>query len=180
MATKRNLQTGKTYYLKNHQVFESLYQKHWKKLYSICFQRTHDVEASEEMVQDIFISLWKRWEEIELTSSVENYLFKAAKLKVIDYYRAEQRIKEVCTLQSNKASSTADQKVANTVEDIILEDHTRHLVDQLPERCQKVYKLSREKQLNTREIAFEMGISQKTVKNHLTKALGFLRLHILR
>ena len=165
---------GKTYRLKNKKVFETLYREHWKKLYAICYSQTKNVQASEELVQDIFISLWNRWEDLVITSSLENYLIRAAKLKTIDYFRAVQRSKEVGDL-APEALDIRTTNTENETETIFLRDHMAHLIEQLPEKCQKVFLLSREQQLNTNEIALELGISQKTVKNHITKALTFLR-----
>jgi len=59
-----------------------------------------------------------------------------------------------------------------------LEQDLQLIVNQLPYRCQEVYRLSREQQLTTKEISTRLGISQKTVKNHLTKALSFINRHL--
>ncbi|MEM0939472.1 MAG: sigma factor [Bacteroidota bacterium] len=56
--------------------------------------QTQDEEASEEMVQDIFVSLWKRWDEVVINSSLEGYLIRSAKQKVIDYYREKYSVKQ--------------------------------------------------------------------------------------
>lgn len=151
---------------------------YWKRLYAICYSQTRDIEASEEMVQDIFISLWKRWDHLEITSSLENYLVKSAKLKVIDYFREECKSKLISS-ETNDEDTKKEPRSAviahNEVELEILKHHADHLVNQLPYQCQTVYRLSRENQLSTKEIALQLGLSQKTVKNHLTKALSFMR-----
>ncbi|MEM6264631.1 MAG: sigma-70 family RNA polymerase sigma factor [Bacteroidota bacterium] len=164
--------------MKDHDEFESLFRRYWKQLYSICYSKTQDVEASEEMVQDIFISLWKRWDQLEITASLESYLIKSAKLKVIDYYRKESKnnIIQFPKAQSSEKKTPETPIVAyNEAELNMLQDDTDHIISQLPAKCQAVYRLSRENQLTTKEIALQLGVSQKTVKNHLTKALSFIR-----
>jgi RNA polymerase sigma-70 factor (ECF subfamily) len=147
-------------------------------LYAICYAKTSNKEASEEMVQDIFISLWNRKDELTITLSIEHYLIKAAKLKVIDYYRM---------LATAKHQTLIDCELCNLLEcdqnflqhnDAIhkfLEKDLEITVQNLPLQCQKVYRLSREEQMSISEIAENLNISPKTVKNHLTKALNFIR-----
>ena len=167
---------GKIYNLKNRKDFENLYRQYWKKLYTISYSKTKNIEVSEEIVQDIFISLWKRRNELKITSSLENYLIKATKLKVIDFYRKQYRNKEtpVCNLCEHPEF---DKNCLEHNEALFkfLEQDLQLVVNQLPCQCQKVYRLSREKQMSINEISTMLDISSKTVKNHLTKALSFVR-----
>jgi len=170
-----------TYNLNSATEFEILYKKFWKKLYAICYNQTNHKEISEEIVQDIFISLWKRRKELVITTSIEHYLVKATKLKVIDYYRKHYTEKHKNTSQCDLCEHPEfDQKCLEHNEALFefLEQEVELIVNQLPCQCQKVYRLSREQQLNTSEIAKDLNISTKTVKNHLTKALGFIRIHL--
>ena len=128
------------------------------------------------MVQDIFISIWKRRTELKITDSIECYLVKSAKLKVIDYYRKQYKKQEFS--DCNLCEETGfDQKCLAHNEAIseFLEQDMQIIVNQLPCQCQKVYRLSREEYLNVNEISERLIISKKTVKNHLTKALSFIR-----
>jgi RNA polymerase sigma-70 factor (ECF subfamily) len=130
------------------------------------------------MVQDIFISVWKRRNELKITSSMEHYLVKSAKLKVIDYYRKQYTHKQSNTTECNLCEHPEfDGKYLQHNEALFqfLEQDIQLIVNQLPCQCQKVYRLSREEQMSTIEIANSMELSPKTVKNHLTKALGLIR-----
>lgn len=133
------------------------------------------------MVQDIFISLWKRRKELIITTSIENYLVKSAKLKVIDYYRSQYRkqksITEVCNLCEH-AEFSENTLQHNEAIDNFLEKDMQIIVNELPCQCQRIYRLSREEQLSLDEIAERLAISKKTVKNHLTKALSHIRTEI--
>ena len=62
--------------------FEAVYNLYWKKLYSICYKSIEDPDIAKDLVQDIFISLWERQEELIINDSLERYLVKAAKFKV--------------------------------------------------------------------------------------------------
>ncbi|MGM8361565.1 RNA polymerase sigma-70 factor [Flavobacterium sp. ARAG 55.4] len=172
---------ARTYNLSDYSDFKSLYRDFWKKLYAICYSKTSNKEASEDMVQDIFISLWNRRNKLVITSSIEHYLIKSAKLKVIDYYRIQSSAKENNLLECNLCEHPEfDKEFLQQNEALyqFLEQDVELIVSDLPCQCQKVYRLSREEQMSTTEIADNLNISPKTVKNHLTKALGLIRKNI--
>lgn len=146
----------------------------------ICYSKTQNKEFSEEIVQDIFISLWRRKDEIVINTSLENYLIKATKLKVVDFYRKKYTQKNNIVVDYDGDLCEGSVFAGSTLEHneavyIFLEKDLQFIVNQLPHQCQKVYRLSREKQLKAEEIAHILNISPKTVKNHLTKALGFIK-----
>ncbi|MDO5968236.1 sigma-70 family RNA polymerase sigma factor [Flavivirga aquimarina] len=161
--------------------FENLYRDFWKRLYIICFQKTNDAEASEEMVQDIFVSLWKKGKDLKIDSSIEVYLVGAAKYKVLDYYRSQIKLKECHLGDCNLCDQAGFDEIVlehNEALEGFLKEDLEVIVDRLPCQCQKVYRLSRENNLTTKEIATLLDISPKTVKNHITKALSYIRPHL--
>ncbi|MDD7886949.1 sigma-70 family RNA polymerase sigma factor [Flavivirga sp. 57AJ16] len=167
--------------LKEEFIFEKLYQKYWKKLYILCYSKTKNVEVSEEIVHDVFISLWKYKEDFVVTKGTENYLLKSTKSKIVDYYRkmAKSQCRTVSDCNLCKGQNfDSDIFTHNLAMHKFLEDDLELVVDQLPCKCQEVYRLSREEHLTTNEIAIRLSISQKTVKNHLTKALSFIKEHL--
>ncbi|MFE8436116.1 RNA polymerase sigma-70 factor [Tenacibaculum sp. ZH3_bin.2] len=167
----------KTYRLTKEKSFEKLYRTHWKSLYLLCYSKTNSKEAAEEIVQDVFISLWKRVDKIEFTNQTQNYLLKSARNKIVDYYRSKnsyknkKKLEEITSDCVLKETKSIEHNLAVTN---FLENDLQLVVNRLPNRCQEVYRLSREQQLSTAEIAIQLEISPKTVKNHLTKALAFI------
>ena len=106
---------------------------------------------------------------------------RSAKLKVIDYYRLRSSAKQNNLLECNLCEHPEfDEKFLqhNEIMDKFLEKDLEIIVNNLPCQCQKVYRLSREEQMSTTEIADNLNISPKTVKNHLTKALSLIRKNI--
>ncbi|MBE9466604.1 RNA polymerase sigma-70 factor [Dyadobacter subterraneus] len=162
----------------NAEAFETIYNKYWKDLYSLCFYYIKDQEQSKEIVQDIFKSIWERRNELDVDGPIENYLFRSVKLKVAQYYRTNN------IHQKHLEAITRDlKKSENSTENIVLfnalKDQISDLVERLPEQCQRVFLLSRENGFSTQEISSQLSISPKTAENHLTKALNFLRKHII-
>lgn len=159
--------------IQDHKSFKQIYKKYWPLVYRVCYSKTKDREGTEEMVQDIFISLWRRRKNLVIDTSLEHYLIKAGKLRVIDYYRKKYNGDKVESI--DEVSLQADIGNYNEALYGFLHEDLQLVVSQLPGQCQKVYRMSREDQLSNREISDLLSISEKTVKNHLTKALNYIR-----
>ena len=157
--------------------FEELYTMYSRAMISMAHNRTGDREAAKEIVQDVFLSLWERREGLRVHGSIKHYLFRAVKLEIIDHYRKKNsREKHQHYLVENAgrwSRSTEERVLFNELSGSI-----SALVEKLPSQCREVYRLSREKGLNNKEIALSLTVTEKTVESHLTKALKFLRSRI--
>jgi RNA polymerase sigma-70 factor (family 1) len=157
--------------------FKQIYLAHWEKVYAVCYNNIRDVEPAKGMVQDIFKSLWERKDELEITSSVERYLLRAAKLKVFEYLRNSKTRREhdqnVFANYCNAAHCTENEVMFNS-----LKNKVDSLVDTLPCQCRNVYKMSREQGLTNKEIASALLISDRAVEYHITRALTTLRANL--
>lgn len=157
-------------------VFREIYKRYWKKLYSSAYKRLKQTELAEEVVQDFFASLWiNRHNLSTINTSLSSYLYTSVSRRIIDSYRKEmvkQAYVKSLTITEVYSRETAEQK-------LLLKDLQHHIdleVDNLPEKCRNVYKLSRIEHKSHKEIASFLGISEKTVENHLSKALKKLRI----
>ena len=158
----------------NEAAFEELYNRYWGKLYAAAYKRTKSAEWSEGVVQDFFTSLWVNRKKLKVTGSFEAYAFTAVRYHVLHYIQKEIVRKKY--KDSLRATSTDHHN--STEEIVLLNDLKSNLlkaVTRLPEKCRSVFELSRKNNKTNKEIAEELGISEKTVENHLTKALRYLR-----
>lgn len=157
--------------------FEELYNRYWKKLYNAIYSRTRSVEWAEGIVQDFFTSLWLKREKLKISSSFEAYAFTAVRYHLFHYIR-----KEVIRKKYSDAVKVLPVHHPNSTEEaVLLNDLNSRLstaINHLPEKCRSVFELSRREHKSNREIAEELGISEKTVENHLTRALKHLRLSL--
>lgn len=153
--------------------FQILYERYWKKLFVIAAKRLENEDEAEEIVQDIFLNLWRRREAFTLTTGFDNYFSVAVKFEIMDVMRKRVHI---TAFQKNiqNAYSEAD---LSTIRELDVQDIQRRLqltINKLPEKCQLVFKL-RQEGLSQKEIAASLNISEKTVEAHLSKARKTLR-----
>jgi len=153
--------------------YEAIYNEYWPKLFSYIYNRLKSKEAAEEIIQEVFFSLWMKRATLDLTHSLSAYLFTAVKYQIFNYLRSDQ-------VRRKYASQAAVQQADNSNEENIAANDLKNTMEKeisrLPEKCQQVFRMSRQEHLSISDIASTLNISHKTVENHLTKALRQLRM----
>jgi RNA polymerase sigma-70 factor (family 1) len=152
--------------------FNEIYNRYWQKLFVVAAKRLDSQQEAEEVVQDIFYNIWKLRHEIDIKSSAQAYLATAVKFQVFNRI-AKNRRTRLDSITENIA--TENNNALHQLQLSDLQHLLNKMVNNLPEQCRIVYRLSREEGYTRREIAETLEISEKTVANHLTKALGTLR-----
>lgn len=155
----------------NEDAFTEIYARYWKLLFYIAGKRLNNHVEAEETVQNIFTDLWARRSTLQITSSLKYYLAAAVQYQVMYHLAKRRNIISIENTAENRSEASADRFI--TFHELELQ--IQSLVQELPEKCRLVYRLSREQGLNNKEIAQKLGIAEKTVENQLTKALGRIR-----
>lgn len=154
--------------------FTEIYNRYWGKLLAIAYKHTKDKSASEEILQEVFLSLWNRKAIVEI-QSLQGYLATAVKFSIFKQHQRQRRRLELERTEYNVQLISDDE---NEIDARFLKEYINGIVEQLPEKCQLVFRYSRESGMNIPEIAQEMNIAEKTVESHLTKALKTIRANI--
>jgi len=154
--------------------FEELYNRYWYKLYAEALKRVKKSEIAEEMVQDLFTNIWLNRRKLQIYRSVSGYLYTAIRYLVLSYFQKEgvRRDYQVYYVENFR---DYDNSTERTIDFNELQSQIESYIDLLPDKCRQVYELSRKEFKTNKEIAKIMGISEKTVENQLTKALGRLK-----
>jgi len=163
--------------LRQHELgaFDEIYARYWKKLYSMSYRRLQCRETSEELVQDIFTSLWAGRTSATITT-LSAYLYAAVKYKVINHFAKG----------SSRKSYVEEQlrivREDNSTEEAVLLDDLKmaleRAIEKLPVKRQMIFKLHRQENLSTKQVASQLGISEKTVENQFGKAIKMLRVNL--
>lgn len=155
----------------NHQAFEVLYQRHFDSIFRYVYKVMQDRETAEDVVQNIFFSLWRNPPTLTYPSILP-YLFGAARNQISKEIRKNKWNKEQLDFIENSQGIC-------TTDEYLEERDTRNLlenaVQKLPLRCRNVFELSRFSYLSNKQIAKKLGLSVFTVENHIKKALYHLR-----
>jgi RNA polymerase sigma-70 factor (ECF subfamily) len=154
--------------------FESAFRQHHSSLCNLAYNLVHDTDASKDIVQEVFLKLWKNRETIEMGEQIKSYLFKATThtaLNHLRYHKKLIRIDQEPEIQ-NTLLAPAHSEETGFKE---LELKLREAIDLLPPKCKVIYLLSRHEGLKYPQIAETLGLSVKTVENQMTIALQKLR-----
>ena len=157
------------------QAFRVIYERYWQKLYMLCFYYATGREEAEDIVAEIFLSLWNNRDGIVI-DHLEHYLVKAAKyksLKSIDHQQRRNR-KIYSLTRRGDGYYVEENSPGSTLETKELSGQIRKSLEALPPKTQRIFLLNRENGLTYEEIAGQEGVSVKTVEYHVSKALKTL------
>lgn len=154
--------------------FEQLFKRHYKSLCRRVNSMLNDEEASEDVVQQLFIKIWESRGTLQTPDSVAAYLFTAARNRALNYIKSQAR-KSSNEVPLNNFHDEADNRTEEQMDANELQKALYAAIDALPEKRREVFILSRFEGKSYKEIAEIMQISVKTVEAQMGKALATLR-----
>lgn len=159
------------------QVFEQLFRSCYVPLCNYAAGIVSDKDEAEDIVQQTMITFWEKRETIEITTSVKSYLYRAVHNQALNKIRHDKVRQEY-----SKDVQSSDEHVSEAASGKILQQEMQakiaEAINQLPDQCRTVFQLSRFENLKYLEIANHLGISVKTVENHMGKALRLMRISL--
>ncbi len=155
------------------EAFEEIYNRYWKKLLQFAILKTDSIEISKEIVQELFINLWERRSELEI-SNLEYYLFAATKYKIIKELKKKYKTESL----SESTENYADNLPESSLETDELREKIAESINKLPTKTKEVFVKSRIENLSHKEISEALDVSQKAVEYHISQALKLLRMDL--
>lgn len=156
--------------------FSELFRRYWRKVHMTAYSRVHSKEITEEIVQELFASLWDKRTTLSITH-LQPYLFTAVKYKALNYIESKlihdkywEYYKHFVPQQENATAVTVEYNELRAA----IEEGIQHL----PEKAKQVFRLNRLEGHSIPEIATLLNLSEKTIQYHITKSLKKLRLHL--
>mgnify|MGYP006279234885 CR=1 FL=1 len=154
--------------------FEQLFNEHYGNLCAYANNFLKDVDASEEVVQDVLFKLWTNKDHLVITSSVKSYLFRSVRnacLNVIKHVNVREEYKTFNEAHIREAQRSSEDDLMYTE----MQETLYKAIEELAPQRRKVFIMSRYDGLKYQEIADKLGVSIKTIEKQMVKALQHLR-----
>lgn len=155
--------------------FQVIYDRYWQRLYQLCFYYTAAREEAEDIVAELFLSLWNNRGRLQI-DNLQHYLLRAAKYKSLKFIDRQQRKfrKVYSLLQKGDDLYVEESSPGSVLEIKELSTQIQQSLRELPQKTKKIFLLNRESGFTYDEIAGQMGVSVKTIEYHVSKALKSL------
>jgi len=154
------------------EAFKELYYRYFETLYLFLRRKTHNSNVAEDLVQELFLRLWKGRNRLDPQKSIKAYLFKTANNLAIDHLR-RKITRDNYSLQKQMQPVSID-----TAKNIDLKSEIVEILNQLPEDQRIIITLQRIEGFKYAEIAEIQNISIKTVEKKMGLALKTLRMNM--
>lgn len=159
--------------------FTEIFYHYTQRIYHFIFSKTKSDALTEDIIQEVFINLWKKRKSLNEVKNYENYILTMATNKVYDFLRkmaSENEMKKYVwksmQTESNITSEALDLKQSQAL--------INQAINELSPQRKKVFVLSRQQGLSSSEIAEQLNLSPNTVNNHLSEALRSVREYVRR
>lgn len=159
--------------------FKSIFQDYYQPLCHLSLQYLEDEDEAKGVVQEAFVKLWEIRKELNHDSNLRNFLFTLVKNNCLNVLKRRQILlkhhEKIKWIEMHYQYESLSRMGDDYLEFNELKEKIDFAIQNLPEHCRIVFKMSRFEELKNREIAEKLGVTQKTVEAHLTKALKILR-----
>ena len=176
MSTKNSLNSvengsRQSIKLKDKASLEEIYKQYWSKLYVYAFNVLREREICEDIVQEIFVDLWIKRNDIQITN-LDSYLYQSVKYQIFNHFRRSKYKKQ---LLEKLNEVNRKYKIDESYEKKELKVHIKDAISKLPEQRRLIFQMSRYEGLSNKEISDNLNISLQTVKNQISESLKFIR-----
>lgn len=156
--------------------FEEIFDRHWYSLYKNALAILRSKEEAEEIVQELFATLWQKREVLDV-ADFSNYLYVAMRRRIID--RSRSKITQAKYWEYYKHHVPSFEE---TTEEMIsfneLQSTLEEGLSKLPEKSQQIFRLNRIEGRSVTEISRFMKLSERAIEYHLTKSIRELKVHL--
>lgn len=158
---------------KNKSEFKNAFEEYYNPLCNFARHFLKEDDNVEDIVQEVFLHLWKHRTELNLNTDRKSYLFQSTKYKVFEYLKKNKAYEKL--IENYDSASHLSAEEDDLAERLLKLDRINKSLRHLPPKCREVFVLHKYKGLTYAEIAETKKISVKTVENHMLKAIKLIR-----
>ncbi|HWW41944.1 RNA polymerase sigma-70 factor [Pedobacter sp.] len=148
-----------------------IYDRYWNKLLAQARWDLRDEADAEDCIQELFIKLWNCRTGLTLRYKLSTYLYRAVKNQTINMLAKRNSKRNNIVFEE----ATGIEIFAPSADSSLLEKEMLQIleaaIDSLPEKCSKIYRMSRIDGQSNKEIARQLDVAEKTVEGHITRAI---------
>lgn len=159
------------------EAFNLLFEKYWTSAYEKALKRINDPVAAKDIVQEIFIHIWEH--RHTAISNFAGYLHISIRNRVFQLLR-HKKYREHFVDPADSVFDKAEHRDATNLQRKEFYHSFENLVASLPPKRQEIFRMRYTEEMNTKQIAVKLGLTQKTVQNQLGKAVDKLRLALVQ
>jgi len=161
-------------------VFQLLFDTHYKGLVRYARRFLPDTDISRDVVQDVFAYIWEKRKSLLISRSIQSYLYRAVHNACINFLKKEENkghyVKEFLgRVHANSEIDHDDRDGHSFLMEKDINEKIYNAIDDLPEQCRNIFRLSRFKGLKNKEIADIYTISTRTVETQIYRAMKMIR-----
>jgi RNA polymerase sigma-70 factor (family 1) len=159
------------------ETFRTLYNTYGPKIYRFALSYLKNKPDAEELMQDVFLKIWEKRDQLDPEQNVKAYIFKIAINSIYDFIRRKNIEKAFADFTRQNFQPGTESLWHEIIwNDMLSKLNT--LVDKMPEQRKIIFKMSREENLSNQQIAEKLNLSKRTVENQLYRATQYLSEHI--
>ncbi|WP_313533135.1 RNA polymerase sigma factor [Sphingobacterium athyrii] len=159
------------------EAFAEIYDRYSMMIYYKVNQMLRDENASKDLVQDLFTSIWEKCDLIRDNVGISSYLYVAARNRVLNYIQRGKTKSDYLT-EIGKYSLQVNDETLEKIDEKDLMLLLTSEIARLPAKMREVFELSRLEDLSHREIAERLNLSESTVKKQVQNALKILKVRL--
>ncbi len=152
--------------------FDALFVKYYAKVLGFVKNFCSDKQEAENIVQDLFMTLWIKREHFAMIDNIDSYLFVSARNAALRYIKQSLTFADISDLVEMKSDGLqADTDVCyGELYNMVMSE-----IASMPEQRRRIFLMSREEGMSNADIANRIGISKRTVETHISLALSQLK-----
>jgi RNA polymerase sigma-70 factor (family 1) len=172
-SEKKTNELRKTAPIGNLDNFEALFKQYYAPLVVYACKYVPEKDVAREIVQDFFVKLFEKRSALTIDTSLKSYLYRSVYNSCMNYIN--QRNIQEKHIRNIDLERDDEENLENEINSVELQNRIFKIIEALPPKCRKIFKMNRLEGMKNEEIAVSLNLSKRTVETQISKALKILR-----